>query len=167
MLVGNEFSLNYTRTYEKATTQERSRFVQQMIASTGGSAAHPILQSGAHPSAGSLVAGDSKSEDQILYEDSIETRPQLLQTKIQQLKNTTKIAKVIIIDENPIVRIPQTQTTRATDNHKHSVTNPNMSSSLSQEDIVGGSRVKERTLLTPKSLLYYPEENHIPSEEAC
>ena len=53
---------------------------------------------------GSQIGLDNKSDEPVYYDDSLETRAQLLGQKIQQLKNTSKLAKVIIVDEMPVFR---------------------------------------------------------------
>ena len=45
-----------------------------------------------------------ESEDPTYYEDCMEGRPQLLYPKFQRLKNSTKLAKVVLIDEMPQTR---------------------------------------------------------------
>ena len=42
-----------------------------------------------------------ESDDPTYYEDCMEGRPQLLYPKFQRLKNSTKLAKVVLIDEMP------------------------------------------------------------------
>ena len=49
------------------------------------------------------AASDNHSQEPAFLDEAIESRPQLLYTKFQRLKNTTKLAKVIIVDEVPQV----------------------------------------------------------------
>jgi hypothetical protein len=124
-------------------------------ASTGGSAAIPGMSNSNVPSQGSQP-GDTKSEDAMIIDEAVETRPQLLYSKIQQLKNTTKIAKVLVIDENPVVSMPSTWRNNSSTNENSADASGNRRSNI------------DRSLpLSPKSLVYYPLETHLPSEEAC
>lgn len=53
------------------------------------------------------ATSDNHSQEPPFFDEAIESRPQLLYTKFQRLKNTTKLAKVILVDEVPFVRWPR------------------------------------------------------------
>lgn len=56
---------------------------------------------------------ESHDDESIVFTNGLELRPQLLYTKFQRLKNTTKLARVVVINEHPSPKLPQ-QTTRDT-----------------------------------------------------
>ena len=59
------------------------------------------------------AVSDNHSVEPAFLDEAIESRPQLLYTKFQRLKNTTKLAKVIIVDEVPVARSHRPQTTQS------------------------------------------------------
>lgn len=85
MLVGDTNQLDYSKTYDKATPQEKQRLALQLAASTGGSSGQPILAGSAAGNAlsslglasGSQLAAhsDNKSEEPFYYEEALESRP--------------------------------------------------------------------------------------------
>ena len=110
----------------------------------------------------------------------MEGRPQLLYPKFQRLKNSTKLAKVVLVDEMPQLRQSQQQntataaTTRKSGVGNQTTTAPNISSEGSNLDGnqsqisaptgIGASRNKPFEKASPKFLMYYPEEVHTPNE---
>lgn len=56
----------------------------------------------------------SNEDESIVFTNGLELRPQLLYTKFQRLKNTTKLARVVVINEHPSPKLPMQQTTRDT-----------------------------------------------------
>lgn len=57
---------------------------------------------------------DSNEDESIVFTNGLELRPQLLYTKFQRLKNTTKLARVVVINEHPCPKMPIQQETRDT-----------------------------------------------------
>jgi hypothetical protein len=60
---------------------------------------------------GSDLASSQHDDESFMASNALEQRPQLLYTKFQRLKSTTKLARVVLINENPI---PQQSTREAT-----------------------------------------------------
>jgi hypothetical protein len=69
--------------------------------------------------ASGYLAGErgTAGSDNVSQDEAIESRPQLLTTsnfpKSQRLKGTTKVAKVVLVDEVPFVRQPRSQSPNA------------------------------------------------------
>lgn len=91
------------------------------------------------------------------------------------MKNTTKLAKVCLVDELPLVAAasPPYSSSPTDKNgsqseevaHLGSLTNPpNNKSSFNNDRLRQGSHSQQ---YQGKPLLYYPEENHLPDEPAC
>ena len=136
---------------------------------------------------------DDSSGDQMDYMDEThEGRPQLLYTKFQRLKNSTKLARVLIVDEMPEIKLTPNDkmtaaTTRATENAQNRTFNQSATAKMGgseqmsedgdlastkhgvQSSHMSGwnrTRVFDRSQ-SPKTLLYYPEEMHTPKEDDC
>ena len=77
-----------------------------MIPAAAGQAMSSLGLASGYLAGDKATASDNHSQDPALLDEAIETRPQLLYTKFQRLKNTTKLAKVIVVDEMPVARPP-------------------------------------------------------------
>jgi hypothetical protein len=92
-------------------------------------------------------------------DEMMERRPQVLSVSQQQLKNSTKIAKVLVVDENPI----PTQSQSVDNVTRGSIKdNSELMGSIDKKSI-GGNKVD----IQPKALMIYPEEQHKPMREIC
>lgn len=126
---------------------------------------------------------DSNEDESIVFTNGLELRPQLLYTKFQRLKNTTKLARVVVINEHPCPKLPMQETTRGT------TMKTDMKTGSPRESAVDESKQTLPDLLSltetgmngkqsfgslhnnrqqqPKALLYYPEECHVASITEC
>lgn len=146
MLVGDSNQLDYSRTFERANPQEKIKIAQQLTnnASTGGSGMIPAagqamsslglasMSHGASPS-------ENKSEDPNLLEEGVDLKPQLLYTKFQRLKNTAKVAKVVLVDEMPVSRSQRNGHTQATAGSEDKPANTRQSYSEEASQELSGS----------------------------
>ena len=119
---------------------------------------------------------DSKSDEPLFFDDNLETRAQLLCQKFQQLKNTSKLAKVILVDEMPIMRPPAQNSREGTLNaaqtgatNNESGSNHNLANSGKGLDETANDAFGKNSKTQPfqNALMYYPEENHMASETYC
>lgn len=74
---------------------------------------------------------ESHDDESMVFANGLELRPQLLYTKFQRLKNTTKLARVVVINEHPCPKILQ-QTTR--DTSRNTIENKNNTSLTNHKD---------------------------------
>lgn len=98
-------------------------------------------------------------------EDDDDHKPKLLFTKYQRLKNSaTKLAKVLIVDENPVQAAPNTQM----------ITRDTTGFSQTQQSFLGDTHTKDEELSSLRqtqqpavSIAYYPEKLHSVQQEQC
>jgi hypothetical protein len=98
--------------------------------------------------------------------DDGNARPQVLFINPQQLKNSTKIARVVIVDENPPIMSPDSTMSQTVGSKR---TTEGMLEPQDARASLKGSIVNSMVgnSINPKPLISYPEELHKPTKDDC